>query len=140
MSPLKLVRRFYKNDERTQQNVHYNWLKKYDPKIEFKDQTIQFNSEYCQKNCCASKKQLENQIKANEDNKKEEKKNKEEVAKEIINNYKNSLVKLDKENKKDKKHVISLGNKSKCIKKKTCKKSLKNNKVLSKKYMITKAI
>ncbi|OUM58048.1 hypothetical protein PIROE2DRAFT_16792 [Piromyces sp. E2] len=93
-----------------------NWLKKHDPKIGFKDQTIQFDSEYYKK--------------------KEEKKNKEEVAKEIINNYKDSLVKLDKENKKDKKHVISLGNKSKCIKKKTCKKSLKNNKVLRKKYMV----
>jgi len=113
------------------------WLKKHDPKIGFKDQTIEFPSEYCKKNCCATRCQIEEQIKKNEEKKKEEKKKREETAQEIIDNYKSCLVKLNNRNKEKKdKHVISIVNKDKCIKKKTCEKILKNNKVLSKKYTI----
>jgi len=103
------------------------WLKKHDSKIGFKNQTIEFPSEYCKKNCCATRCQIEEQIKKNE-----EKKKREETAQEIINNYKSCFVKLNNKNKEKRdKHVISLVNKDKCIKKKTCKKILKDNEVIS---------
>jgi len=53
------------------------WLRKHDPCISFKNQTIEFKSEYCRKNCCATieelKQQSQERVKEEEEEKRKRK-------------------------------------------------------------------
>jgi len=45
------------------------WLRKHDPTISFKDQTVEFNSKYCKENCCSSAEEIQRRLKEREEKK-----------------------------------------------------------------------
>eukprot|EP00833_Pecoramyces_ruminatium_P008145 jgi/Orpsp1_1/1182177/evm.model.c7180000080193.1 len=63
------------------------WLRKHDPSIGFKEQTIDFNSKFCKENCCATAEETHKRLEEKEEIIKKEKEEKKKFAAEIINNY-----------------------------------------------------
>ena len=88
------------------------WLRKHDPTISFKDQTVKFNSKYCKENCCSSSKEIEERIKDNKKKEAEDKEKKVELAKEIVNNYgkNDKATKINEEKNKSEKDSDSNSN------------------------------